>query len=244
MSIFKNIIKYFKQRKIINEIYYDLKNHNEVLLSKRLEIFAEKVTPKFAEIGLKNWNGKYIWFSDFNEHGIKHVIEYNVLKGFRGSFTYGNCFDFVPTISNGKWINHKTNKSTKILFFNRLDGCQESLNNDRLINPDIISTVNEDKFNSDLDKVLQANLPRLEEWFSKNETIEQNLNSLISMTKNLPRDIGTRIISFEYLLAFFYSNKSNYQEAENWIQKHFEKKINNESEKKMILDRLSINPYS
>ncbi|MBZ4034938.1 hypothetical protein K6T82_09175 [Flavobacterium sp. 17A] len=243
MSLLKSIIRYFEQRKIIKEIYDDLGNHKEVLLAERLEVFAEKATPKFAEIGLKNWNGKYIWFSDFNEYGVKHVIEYHVFKGFGGSFSYGNCFDFVPTISNGKWINHKTDKSTKNLFFNRFEGWQKSLDRDSLINPDRISTINGDKFNASLDKVLSTNLPKLQKWFNANETIEQNIDTLIAMTKNPPTEIGTRIISFEYLLAFLYWNKSNYPEAKNWIQKHFEKRID-ESEKKMILERLNINPNS
>lgn len=240
MSLLKSIIRYFEQQKINNEIYADLKNHDEVLLAKRLEIFQEKVTPKFAEIGLKNWNGKYIWFSDFDDQGIKHVIEYNVLKGFAGSFTYGNCFDFIPTISNEKWINHKTDKSTKLLFFNRLEDWQKSLEKGSLINPDKISTVNEVKFNSSLDKVLEKNIPKLKQWFSLNETIEQNIETLISLTKNPPYEIGKRIISFEYLLAFLCAYRNNYDEAENWIQKHFAKKLNNsDSEMKMILKQLN-----
>ncbi|MFD2939365.1 hypothetical protein [Flavobacterium notoginsengisoli] len=239
MSLLKKIITYFEQQKINREIYDDIGNFNEVLLAKRLEIFEEKVTPKLAEIGLKNWNGKYTWFSDFNEQGIKHVVEYNLYKGFSGSFTYGNCFDFISTISNEKWINHKTDKSTKILFFNRLEGSQKTLDRGSLIDPDRISTVNEEKFNSGLDKVLRTNLPKLKQWFSVNETIEQNIQSLISLTKNPPYEIGQRIISFEYLLAFLYAHQNDLNEAENWIHKHFEKKLNDAPEMKMmILKRL------
>ncbi|WP_282081433.1 hypothetical protein [Aquimarina algiphila] len=126
MNIFNKIKDIIDRRKSISNIYDDIQNLDEVLLEKRIEIFAKVVTPRFAEIGLNNWNGKYIWFSDFNDEGIKHVVEYNVLKGFGGSFSFGNCFDFVPTISGKKLINHRTDKSTKVIYFNRLESWQES----------------------------------------------------------------------------------------------------------------------
>ena len=75
MNIFKKIKEIFKRRKALNEIYDDLNNLDQVFLEKKLQIFNELITPRFAEIGLKNWNGKYLWFSDFNEEGIKHVVE-------------------------------------------------------------------------------------------------------------------------------------------------------------------------
>lgn len=239
MSLLQNIIKYIEQKRANYELFDDIENLNEVLLEKRIEIFKEKVTPKFAEIGLNNWNGKYIWFSDFNEQGIKHVIEYNVFKGFGGSFSYGNCFDFIPTISNKKFTNHKTNKSTKILFFNRLESWQKSYERNSRINPDRISTVNENKFITSLDKVLKNNLPKLKNWFVENETIDQNIDSLILLTKNSPYEIGQRIISYEYLLAFFFAHQNNFREAEKWMQMHFNKELNDESEIKLIMEKLN-----
>ena len=63
-----------------------LKIWTKFYLKNGFEIFNEVVTPKFAEIGLNNWNGKYLWYSDFNKEGIKHVIEYNVFKSFGAHF--------------------------------------------------------------------------------------------------------------------------------------------------------------
>ena len=105
MNIFKKIKEIFKRRKALNEIYDDLNNLDQVFLEKKLQIFNELITPRFAEIGLKNWNGKYLWFSDFNEEGIKHVVEFNVFKYFGGCFSYGNCYDFIPTFSNKNKIS-------------------------------------------------------------------------------------------------------------------------------------------
>lgn len=239
MNLLQKIRNYLDQKKALNELYDDISNFNEVLLDQRIAILEEVVTAKFAEIGLKNWNGKYIWFSDFNEEGIKHVIEYNVFKGFGGSFSFGNCYDFIPTFSNKTLINHKTDKSTAILFYNRLEGWQKSYEINSRINPDRISTVNEKKFRSTLNLVLNENLSKLKKWFDENKTLDQNIESLYQKIENPPYEIGQRIISNEYLLSFFMARKNNFNESQKWINKHFDKKFNDEKVKLLILKKLS-----
>ena len=238
MYFFEKIKDIIDRRKSINEIYDDIKNLDEVLLDKRLEIFKEVVTPKFAKIGLKNWNGKYVWFSDFNEEGIKFVIEYNVFKSFGGSFSFGNCFQSVPTISGKKLINHRTDKSTKIIYFKRLEGWQNSFEKNKPINPDKISTVNEDKFRKSLDLVLSNNIPKLKKWFNEKSTIDQNISGLLKDVENPAFEIGQRIISSEYILAFLYKQKGDNNTAENWMKEHFKKSLNNESEMDLLMNKL------
>ena len=193
MNFFRKIKDIIDKRKAIDEIYDDIKNLDEVLLEKRLEILNEIATPKFSEIGLKNWNGKYLWFSDFNEDGIKFVVEYNVFKYFGGSFSFGICYDFIPTISSqNKLTYHKTDKSTKIIYYKRLEGWQKSYENNSRINPDKISTVNEEKFRKSLNNVVENNIPKLKKWFEENKTIEQNITSLLNEINNPTFEIGSR----------------------------------------------------
>lgn len=85
-----------------SNIVSDHRYMGEVLVEKRIEIFGQVINPVMTELGLTNWNGKYIWYSNFNDEGTRHVVEYNVLAFYRGSFSYGNCFNSVPTISSGK----------------------------------------------------------------------------------------------------------------------------------------------
>ena len=232
MNILRKIRDKIERRIFLQEFYDDVQNLDEVLLEKRIEILKEIATPKFAEIGLNNWNGKYLWFSDFNEEGIKHVIEYNVLKGFAGAFTFGNCFNFVPTISGKKLINHRTEKSTKILYLKKTESWQKSIETQRHLNPDKINTMNEKKFRQSLKKVLNKNLPKMRTWFKENNTTKENINSLKEDVENPPFEIGTRIISFEYLLAFLDKEKSEF-----WINEHFKKDINSELETELIMKK-------
>lgn len=133
MNIFKKIKDVIDRRKSIDNIHDDIQNLDEVLVEKRIEIFKEIVTPKFAEIGLNNWNGKYLWYSNFNEEGIKHVIEYNVFKYYGGSFTFGNCYNFIPRIISFEYIlvflfkQKKDNKIAKYWLGKHFEKC---LNNE------------------------------------------------------------------------------------------------------------------
>lgn len=238
MNIFSKIRDIIDRKKAINDIYDDIQNLGEVLLEKRIEIFQEIVTPKFAKIGLNNWNGKYLWYSNFNEDGVKHVIEYNVFKYYGGSFSFGNCFNFVPTISGKKLINHRTDKSTKIIYYKRLEGWQKKMKNNSSINPDKISTVNEQKFRKSLNRVLIENIPKLKLWFDETNTIEKNISGLLTDIKNPPYEIGQRIISFEYILGFLYKKNNDMESANIWINEHFEKSLNNELEISIITERI------
>ncbi|HLO72913.1 MAG TPA: hypothetical protein VK164_03170 [Flavobacterium sp.] len=239
MNIILEIKHFFQRRKALNQIFDDIKNLDEVLLNKRIEIFNEVVTPRFAEIGLTNWDGKYLWFSDFNEEGIKHVIEYNVFKVFGGSFSYGNCFEKVPTISGGnKMIYHRTNRSTKIIYYKKFPGWEKSDNENSPTNVDKISTVNETRFRETLSDVLDRNLPIVQQWFKNNQTIQQNISNLIIDQKNYKADLIQRIISFEYVLGFLFAQQKDFQSSKKWIEKHFLKKIHNEQEMNLIINKL------
>lgn len=239
MNLFRKIKERFQKNEVLDRMMDDLKDLDEVLLEKRLEKFKEIVTPEFAKIGLTNWNGKYIWYSDFNEFGIKHVIEYNVFKFYGGSFSYGNCFYSVPTISGRKkLINHRTDKSTKIHFYRRLDGWQKMIETNVRYDPDQISTINEHKFVTSLEDVLKRNLPKLKEWFENHNTIEQNMAALKKDIENPPFEFGKRIISCEYILSFLYKQKEDIKSAEYWIENHLDKNYNNLVEKELLMKRI------
>jgi len=241
MNVFQKIKEIIADRKFQNQIYDDIQNLDEVLLQKRLEIFKEKLTPEFIKIGLNNWNGKYIWSSDFNKEGVKHVVEYNVLKGYGGSFSYGNCFYSMPTISGEKkLIYHKTDKSTKIHLYRMLDGWQESFENNIRFNLDRVSTANEKRFRSTLDDILVRNIPKLESWFVNTQNIEDNIKELKAGLSKSNLEKGQRIISNEYILSFLYKEKKDIESALYWIDKHFEKKLNNEIIKNLLLKKLKI----
>ncbi|WP_298115159.1 hypothetical protein [Flavobacterium sp.] len=238
MNIIREIKHFFQRRKALNEIYDDLNNLDEVHLDKRIEIFNEIVTPKLAEIGLVNWNGKYIWFSNFNEEGIKHVVEYNVFKYFGGSFSYGNCYNFIPTISGRKLIYHKTDKSTKIIYYKKSEGWQKSDDEHSPINIDKVSTVNEEKFRKSLNEVLDRNISKFQKWFQQNESIEQNIQNLIKDIEQEKKEFIRRIISFDYILCFLYTRKGDVDAAKKHFNQHIKRNLSSPTEIELLKEKI------
>ncbi len=240
MKFIKNIQIWFERRQAINEVLEDIKDLDEVLLAKRLEIFDEIVTPRFKEIGLVNWNGKYIWSGNFNDDGIKHIVEYNVFKVFGGCFSYGNCYDFIPTVSAGKAVYHKTLKSARIIYYKRFPGWEKNISENRPINKDRISTINETKFRKTLTDVLDRNLPLLKIWFANNQTIPQNIESLLAERKNENREPGfaQRIISFDYVLAFLFARQKDISRAEVFLEDHAARNLHEKSQLQIIREKL------
>ncbi len=235
MNIIKVIRHFFLRRKAVREIYDDMQNLDEVLLEKRITIFSETITPRLAEIGLTNWDGKYIWSGDFNDDGIKHVIQYHVFKVFGGCFSYGTCYDFVPTVSSGKkLVYHKTIKSVKMIYLKKFNAWEKSDNEFSPVNIDKISTVNEEKFRKGLNDVLDRNIPILKHWFENNETIDQNIANLLEDIKKENNKLLPLHKSFEYILSFLYTKKNQFDLSEKYMEKYFERRQVNEIEKDLL----------
>jgi hypothetical protein len=98
------MINIFQNRKLINSVTLR-------------EILDEIISPKIINRGLV-WNGNYLWFSQ-PQNSIRHVFKYSKLKGETGTFEWGVCIDFVPTIFLNKLRFHRTDKSVQLLLFER-----------------------------------------------------------------------------------------------------------------------------
>ncbi|HOD09362.1 MAG TPA: hypothetical protein PKH91_01340, partial [Flavobacterium sp.] len=69
-----------------------------------------------------------------------------------------------------------------------------------------------------------------------NQTIEQNITSLLVEIKNPTYEIGRRTISFEYILGFINAKNNDFDSAEFWIKKHFDNS-GNEVEQNLVLEK-------
>lgn len=80
------------------------------------DILNKIISPRLKNYGLV-WNGKYLWF-DQPHDSIRFVFYYTLLKGETGTFTWGVCPDFNPTITaSNKLQFHRTDKSVVPLLF-------------------------------------------------------------------------------------------------------------------------------
>jgi len=80
------------------------------------DILNKVISPRLKKYGLV-WNGNYLWF-DQPRDSIRCVFYYTLLKGETGTFTWGVCPDFIPTITaSNKLQFHRTDKNVKPLLF-------------------------------------------------------------------------------------------------------------------------------
>lgn len=82
-------------------MFGSLFNKDSLIDKNQLEqLIEEIVTPRLKGWGLTNRRG-YQWYNK-SVDSVRQGIRYDILKGKRGTFTWGACFDFIPMpVSNG-----------------------------------------------------------------------------------------------------------------------------------------------
>lgn len=206
-----------------DELLENFENFEELSSQMKIDILSEIVTPKMKDIGLNNWNGKYFWYSDFNEIGIKKVVEYRVTKGFSDFFRFGNCFYFIPTHNTKKLKNHKTPKSTHIQYAFHTQGYKDYDRKLITTNVDAINTMNEKVYLKSLGEFLDKNIKLINDWFLSNQTIEDNIKTLKSQISD-PDNSGPLLITPEFILSFLYKRINENKLSQKWIEKYIEKR--------------------
>ena len=187
------------------------------------ELLNQHLTPMLKELGLDNWNNNYLWFGEFNEQDIKPVFQFVRLKGLKATFTYGNCFKFVPTISDSEKVsNHRTHKSTALHLFERTEGWHNSFNDDKDKSNDYITLWNEKEFEKSLVRLRDKYAPILKKWYLNNRTIEQNIR-----TAKYQIDQGNAYnINWpnqQHILAFLYAYHGELSKADQSLDNFFKR---------------------
>ena len=204
-------------------------------------ILNEIITPKMFALGLTKYDGNYLWFDDFNDKGIKRVFHYNLMKGETGTFTYGNCFNFVPTYSNTAIIiNHITDKSTKLHLFERTEGWRKSLEGVEF--SDKTSHWGETECRRTINELLEKYCPIMERWWNNNTTIA---DCIITCNYQIEEAGGYRVNhpKANYVKAFLFAKTGDKEEAIKIINEELKNLIDYkpkfEKLRNQIVDRIN-----
>ena len=73
------------------------------------QILGEILSPKLGQLGLTR-QANYLWYDSTVDH-IRRGFSYSLLKGGQATFTWGVNLDFLPIVSNGKIVYHKSAKN-------------------------------------------------------------------------------------------------------------------------------------
>lgn len=195
------------------------------LNSERIkELLIKHVAPVAIELGLTSSTNKNQWFNQFDKNGIKHVIQFQQSKGNEAILSYGNCFEFIPTISgSNKIVNHRTDKSTKLHLFEYANtATKKHFFKTKQLEP--ISLHNEKEFEKTLSNSILGHKEIIENWFRSNSSIIQNIETCLDQL-NQKEKYSLHYPTHDYVLSFLYS-KNNEQLKAN--KKWSEFKNNNE----------------
>ena len=208
----------------INRIQIEPHRENPLTKTELKVILNEIITPRMKVLGLNKYDGGYTWFNDFNEEGIKKVFHYNLMKGETGTFTYGSCFEFVPTYTNTATIkNHKTDKSTQLHLFERTEGWRKSFEGEKFT--DKTSHWGETEARKTIFDLIERYAPIMEAWWENNSTVEQNINTA---NYQIEKGRGYRVNhpKQNYIKAFLIGKIGNKDEAVELINEEFVNLIN------------------
>ena len=203
-------------------------------------VLDEIITPKLSEVGLNKYDGRYTWFSDFNELGIKKVFHYQLMKGETGTFTYGNCFEFIPTYNgSASVVNHRTDKSTRAHILEMTAGWRNSFSGAEFT--DRTSHWGDKECRKTISELLEKYLPIMKTWWVNNQTYEQNIETAEYQMK---QGGGYGIIhpSANYFKAFLLAKCGNKKEAveivESELKSLIEHKPKFEKLKNTLIERI------
>lgn len=198
-------------------------------------LLKSKVDVAFKTIGLSNVLNNRVWFSDFDNNGLKSVVRFQLTKGLGAVFVFGKCFEFLPTISNShKLINHKTDKSTTLHLFDYTDSIiiRPKFGKPRQL---LISVTNKSDFSKGLDLFLKFGLDKIKSWFEANQTIENCIETGLKQL-SVNEQYSLHSPNQNYVLSYLYSKQGKPNEANAYLEKFLEERydmLNEEIETKI-----------
>lgn len=197
------------------------------------EILNEILSSELDGIELTEWDKNYQWSGEFNEHGVKHVLEFITLKDNKATIHFGNVYNFIPVLSSdGKILS----KSKRLQLYERIDGWYKSYQ-EKPSNQHEISLWNEYFFNKSIKQVLAIEKNNILQWFSKNETLEQNIQtSIIQIEK--AGSYKRHKPDQKFILAFLLAKNGEKEVALDILKDFYKPLINKKPSSQKVFDKM------
>lgn len=184
------------------------------------ELLNLMVDQPFRSIGLTNKLNR-IWFSDFDEHGLKNVIRFQLTKGLGAVFVFGKCFKFLPTISNSKrFINHKTDKSTTVHLFD-YSSSVIIYKNFLQKKPLQLSVMNHSDLEKGLDIFVKKGIKEINDWFDNNSSVEDCISTTLIQI-NAGDKYALHWPDQNYVLSHLLSKTNDLKSRDYYLNKFLE----------------------
>jgi|GEM_PF-2618874 len=210
--------------------FFNIQNNSNLNIPKVdlvKKLLNEIITPFMNELGLNNWNKNYIWSSDYNSEGIKHIFYYTYGNKLSGTFQFGNNFNFIPSIDNK--IRVIINKDELQLFERNKHW---HLSFEKKVEKEFyVSHWNEYFLRKSLKKMLDIEKNNIEKWFVQNNDLYQNIDTAINQI-NTGGAYDLNSPNQKFILAFLYAKIGKLDIGIKTLEEFYEPRIlSNISEK-------------
>jgi hypothetical protein len=173
----------------------------------------EIISPRLAKCTLF-WNEKYLWFNQ-PQNSIRQVFGYSILKGGRGTFVWGVCLDFVPTITSNKLRFHRTDKSVTQHSFEWTDEYSDSFMGGHL-DGGITTHWGKQATKNSIQYLLDKYETKIHDWLNKTSTFE-NLIAIAEQQIKIGNSYNLHNPDQRMVLAFLLAKTNQLDNATKTI---------------------------
>ena len=218
------VFKDFKQKK------------GDPISSSELKSFLDQnLTSELQQLGLNKYDNEYLWFSEFNEIGVRLVFKYMRLKGDTGVFNWGYCFGFLPTISNTKKLkNHKTENNITLHLWESTDGYKNSFQGGG--RPTEIVSHYSGECENDIQTIFNKYKSVIFDWCASSNSLSKIQDIVLDQIQNNVYNMHTP--NPKYVLPFILAKSGKKDEGLDLIGKYFAKYIERDESWKIVLEEL------
>jgi preprotein translocase subunit SecA len=201
---------------------------------KTLNRILEETIAKRLEKKNFKWDKNFLWFTDY-KNSIRQILKYVKLKGEQGTFAWGGCLDFVPTITGNKVKYHRTDKNVTLQLFEWTDEYAQSFFGGQLDNG-ITTHWGEIEAKESILKLFNKYENKIFDWFEKSNTLE-NLMSIATRQIEADKSYKFHSPNPKFVLAFLFAKIGELENAISTFEQ-LSDYINNEKFKIIIRKEL------
>jgi hypothetical protein len=187
-------------------------------------ILQETISTPLEKKNFK-WDKNSLWFTD-NKNSIRQVLKYVKLKGEQGTFSWGVCLDFVPTISGNKIKYHRTDKSVTLHLFEWTDEYANSFYGGQLGNG-VTTHWGENDAKQSISKLFDNYEKKIFDWFEKTNSID-NLIEIATRQIETGKSYSMHSPNPKFVLSFLLAKTGQFAKAVSTFEELTEYKDNEE----------------
>jgi hypothetical protein len=192
------------------------------------QILDDVLSPRLERLGLKKATN-YLW----HEPAVKEIrqgFSYSLLKGAQGTFTWGLNLDFLPMISSGKVVYHKSAKKYVHHLFEWTDEYAGSFTGGKLAGG-VTTHFGLQEAKKSIEALFQRYELKIANWFDTTATVE-NLIDIAERQVSIGEHFNIHHPRPKYVLTFLYAKANQHDKATKMFDTLCNHEFNNNEEVK------------